>query len=92
MVVRPDLLEPDLEGFNNFRDVIDLVRETVMIDCEGEGRDMSTVGGFGPTPTPVKEEDDGEVGQRRGKAKPKVKQEPVKEEHMAKSKKGSSVV
>ena len=63
-----------------------------MIDCEGEGRDMSTVGGFGPTPTPVKEEDDGEVGQRRGKAKTKVKQEYVKEENMAKSKKGSSVI
>lgn len=32
--LRPDLLEPDIEGFNNFRDVIDLVKETVMMECQ----------------------------------------------------------
>ena len=26
-----------MEGFNNFRDVIDLVKETLYLDCEGEG-------------------------------------------------------
>jgi ATP-dependent DNA helicase 2 subunit 1 len=82
VVVRPDLLEPDLEGFNSFRDVIDLVRETVMLDCEGAG--YSGVGTCtGSTPTPIKEEDDGEVGVRRGKAKPLAKD--VKEEPMGKS-------
>lgn len=34
---RPDLLEPDVDGFNTFKDVIDLVKETVMLDCEGSG-------------------------------------------------------
>jgi hypothetical protein len=49
--LRPDLLEPDIEGFNNFRDVIDLVKETVRMDCDGNiGGDGNTFGG------PVKEE------------------------------------
>lgn len=51
MELRPDLLEPDIEGFNNFRDVIDLVKETVRMDCEGIG------GGDGCTLGGVKEEE-----------------------------------
>jgi ATP-dependent DNA helicase 2 subunit 1 len=35
VVFRPDLLEPDVEGFNSFKDVFDLVRETVALDCQG---------------------------------------------------------
>lgn len=49
--LRPDLLEPDIEGFNNFRDVIDLVKETVRMDCEGIGE------GDGCTLGRVKEEE-----------------------------------
>jgi len=33
--IRPDLLEPDIEGFNNFRDVIEMVKEAVMMEVEG---------------------------------------------------------
>ena len=33
--LRPDLLEPDVEGFNTYRDVIELVKETVAMECEG---------------------------------------------------------
>ena len=65
-----------MEGFNNFRDVIDLVRETVMMDLEGGDYNAEgcpgTTKGFTPTPQ-VKEEDVYEVGTRRGKAKPLVK-------------------
>jgi len=32
-MLRPDLLEPDVEGFNNFRDVIELVKETLAMEC-----------------------------------------------------------
>lgn len=44
------MLEPDLEGFNNFRDVIDLVKETLMLDCEGSGFTGSMVNHNGMTP------------------------------------------
>lgn len=62
--LRPDLLEPDIEGFNNFRDVIELVKETVALDCEGIGMqgNLGTLGGS------VKEEE-GTGPSRRGKVK-----------------------
>ena len=44
-----------------------------MLECEGENRDMSTIGGFGSTPTPIKEEDEGEfMGKKRTKSRAKM--------------------
>ncbi len=80
--LRPDLLEPDIEGFNNFRDVIDLVKETVRMDCEGiGGGDDCTVGG-------VKEEFAEPA--RRGKVKKEYVKE-VKSEQTKQSSKGSEL-
>ena len=90
MVVRPDLLEPDHEGFNTFRDVIDLVRETVMLDCEGPGYSANNEKmGCTPTPTsgPFKEEYMGEAGVRKSRAKPLAKEEEeIKVEYTGRSK------
>lgn len=91
VVLRPDLLEPDIEGFKKYSDVVDIVKEALMLECQSEG-----YAGFGEGRengcTPVKEEESEEVGvRRRGKAK--LEPAKVKEEErqpMVKSQGGRS--
>lgn len=71
--LRPDMLEPDLEGFNKFSDVVDLIKETVRMDCEGIGMGGGTCRGA------IKEEDSSELN-RRGKVKKEHGKEQVKVE------------
>ena len=59
MQLRPDLLEPDVEGFNTYKDVYEMIKEAVAMECDGaiiEGEAMGGTTRGGPT-TKVKEEE-----------------------------------